>query len=248
MPEVIKGLEVSGVVAHPETTPFDVAERTDLAVAAFDSLGLVKIDRSAVTEHVSEHMQRLHDSLRVSHSVESVEPFMSIELSEKFGLRVLVRAFDLQQTEETYIYGELWDQYSVAELNSRQIGKLGVAGSTEGLSSTARGMVLGGDQLYSEAGLHFTDKSLKEQKEAVGNRQVINPADCVMLNAQRREEGIPLLDSMTFTRFPQLEMKRAGGDSWVPGAYSYDGQLYLDRSDDRALSGGGVRLSVGPEA
>lgn len=113
-----------------------------------------------------------------------------------------------------------------------------------------------------EPGLQLVDENIKAQVKGAKALQkeynarhdatrllVANPADYVILNAQRRVEGQKrsetLLDRPTFTRFIQLTMKRAGAYSWLPYAYSFGGRLRFGRSNDRAFLSVGVRLLVG---
>lgn len=239
MSEVIRGLVVPNAVEV-----FSVDKRTNLAVAALKSLGLVG-DEDMATKHIGEHMQRLHDSLSIDWPEAGVEPYFGIELSERFGLEALIELFDERQPIAT-VCDPLWDQYTAGELNSRQIGVKGVAASSKGLSGSCRAMVLGGDKDCGEPGLYFADSNLRDQREAAGKHELVNPADYVMLNAQRRVAGGALLDPHTVTCFPQLEVKPLGGDSWVPTAFLDSGRLRLYGSpDDPESYGGGVRISAG---
>jgi len=249
MSEIINGLTLSSA---PQAIEFDVAERTALAVATLASLGLVS-DMGAATEAIKQQMRKLQTSTTES-PASAVEPFIAIELTDKFGITSLAKAFDAkkqgQHTRGTYVEDELWDQYTPAELNSRRVGQKAttVAQGSEVLGE-ARAMVLGNEEnTYSEAGLHHTGQNLKNQIKAVKDLGLINPADYIILQAQRREAGETPLDTKTFTRFVQLEKKSAGGDSYVPNAYWRGVRLGLFGSLELARSSVGVRLSVGPEA
>lgn len=243
MSETTRGLSFSPG-ALPSGADFNITVATELAVATFSSLGLVA-DKGLVTETFGQHMQRLNDEFASGFAAPEVafEPFISLDLTETFGLRALVKAFDAKQAEGTYIYDTLWDRYSARALNSRYIGAIPRT-SNEPVAQ-ARAMLLGGHQPYGETGLYFAGKSLKEQKQAVGNHQLMSPADYIIVTAQRREAGASLLDRQTFTRFPQLDTQRVDGDSLVPYASSRDGRVHLGRSFGRADLSNGVRLSVG---
>lgn len=108
-------------------------------------------------------------------------------------------------------------------------------------------MLLGGENEFNEAGLYFTRQTLREQLKAVRSHDLVNPADYVLLNAQHRVAGEPMLDTQTFTSFPQLEMKVAGDVSRVPGAECDNSYLRLRGYLGFARFLGGVRLSMGPE-
>lgn len=243
MSEIIRGLEIPSVVA---ADAFDVEARTNLSVDTFESLGMVR-DRGAAREQIGQSMQSLNDRLVAQPVEAATEPFLAVELSPQFSLNALVTAFDAKQAQATYFYEALWSQYSPAELNTRYMGECVAATSGNGVSGMARAMLLGGDH-EAEQGLYFTNKNLSEQVEAVGRQGVVNPADYIMLNAQRREAGEQLLDAQTYTRFIQLQRKSSGGFSWVPNAGSDGGQLWLYGSGDFARPSVGVRLSVGLEA
>lgn len=249
MIEVIHGLAVPAAPETPRASLFNLSERTDLAVASFDSLGLVA-DKGAATEAIGQHMQTLHDSLVTNRPEVGVEPFMAIELSEQFGMDALVKAFDAKQTYPTHVFSELWGQYTPAELNSRQANSDEVAVSDNtGLSGQARAMLLGSTNDHNEAGLYFTGQNRDGQVKSVAEQELVNPPDYIVLNAQRREADEPLIDNRTtLTCFVQLTMKTSDGDSWTPRADSDGSRLCLYRSYGRAYSGGGVRLSVGPKA
>lgn len=249
MSEIINGLTLPNA---PQAIEFDVAERTALAVATFDSLGFVR-DKGAATEAIEQKMQKLQISITESPAT-AVEPFIAIELTDKFSVTALKEAFDAKIQGEnncdTYVYQKLWDQYSPAELNSRRVGQKATT-VAQGIKvlGEARAMVLGNEgNTYSEAGLYHTDQNLKNQIEAVKDLGLINPVDYIILQAQRREAGETPLDTNTFTRFVQLDKKSAGGFSGVPDARWGGDRLRLDGSGALAVSDVGVRLSVGSEA
>lgn len=247
MSEVLRGLTFTGgdqaATNAAAEAPFSVTERTDLAVAAFGSLG--QIDKAQLTEEVGMHMQQLHEGLHGQYDKNDVEPFMSINLSDSFPLAALVVAFDRQQQAKTYVYEPFWSQYSPAELNSRSLDS---ASARQDITASARAMLTATDY-EGESGLRFPSKKGKDQSNLAQDHELVNPADYIILNAQRREAGEPLLDTRTFTRFVQLAMKPAGGadgSTWIPDAGSGRGQLSLrGGSCDHAIPHAGVRLSVG---
>jgi hypothetical protein len=246
MSEVIRGLSTDAPVQTTEANIFNVAERTDLAVATLGSLGLVS-EKSSAAEHIGQLMQSLHDQLSAS-GTDKVEPYVSLELSEQFGLGALVTAFDAKAKYATYVYDTLWSKYGPAALNSRRVGDKSVAGTSSHVSGSARAMLLDGSNDYNEPGLHHVGMTYAEQRRAVKGDELLTPADYIILQAQRREAGMNQLDKRTFTRFVQLDKKSADGRSWVPCAdWDFD-RLVLRGSNGRARSSGGGRLSVGPEA
>lgn len=253
--------------APPEVKLFDVTERTELAVATYDALGLV-VDSGKASEVIGQQMEALHQAL-VSDAdpeliVQGVETFKPVDFTGKFTLNALVAAYDQMQLKdgstppETSVWGELWDQYNIDELNKRSVDGLELPAAVQ-----ARAMLMGGDLA---GGLYFTKLSLEEQLGQVDlfsanyrgashpntTAGVMNTADLIVVNAQHQVEGDagrPLLDNEndnTFARIPQLGTKRVDGVSLVGGVYSNLGQLRLARSRGLAGPDRGVRLSVGP--
>jgi hypothetical protein len=247
MSEVLHGIAFRSDVADVQATtlPFNVRERAELAVATFSDLGLLA-DKAQATDHFGQQMRVLAETVR---DVESdVEPFISVDLNEAFTLSALLAAFDSRQAERSNVYDPLWSQYTSSELNVRTVDSKPIPVGDTAISGSARAMVLGASNDYQEIGLHFTGKIAKDQRSAVKGSELITPADYIILMAQRRQAGGPSLDTQTFTRFVQLEAKRADGCLWTPYASLIYGQLGLGGSDDYAYSLGGVRLSVGPKA
>ncbi len=251
----------------PETTVsapdlINVAARTGIAVAAFNSLGLVD-DMPAATEHIGLQMLALRDELKVQSPDVAVEPYIPLELSADFGLGDLIKAFDAKQRHDSYVNKSLWGQYTPGELNARRVGEHAVAVVNLG-SGAARAMLLGGNR-SKESGLYHTGKSTKKQIKAVTGQELVTPADYIILNAQRREAGEAQLDTSSFTRFVQLDKKTPRDFGWptvaawvffqlgmigprfstVTTADCYKGQLRLGGSGVGRRSNIGVRLSVG---
>ncbi len=231
--------------ANPAAETFSVADRTYLAVAALGSL--FTIDKPQKIEQVGQYMQSLHDALSENPLGVAVEPFMPTLLTNKFGLHALIKAFDAEQAVKTYTYPTLWQQHTVAELNSRQVIADTDQTADGGTTGQARVMLLGGTHA-SEPGLYATGEAFADGLQAGGNLSFINLVDYFMLNAQRREEGRPLLDTQTFTSFPQLGVKDAdGGPRFPSSTASRDGQVMLCTLDGGVQSNRGFRISLGQE-
>ncbi len=268
MSEIISGLELPDSPRYiaPEVEPrkpieFDVAERTALAVSTFASLGLIS-DRVAATEAIGRHMQDLHDTASIEATFTSAEPFMTIELTDRFRATTLAKVFDAKQEprpntgENKFKHfdrnkqRDFWHQYTLAELNSRRVGQKAALSVTQGseVRGEARAMVLGGAKnRYHEDGLYYTDTYQKKLIKALESIDIMNPADYIMLQAQRREAGEEPLDVKTTTRFPQLDPKVSGGGFWLPIAEWRENQLELRGMVNAAYDCHGVRLIVGPE-
>jgi hypothetical protein len=249
MAETVPGLSLPtptlAAPLPPANMHFSVANQANLSLAALQSLGLVS-DRAGAVDYVTENFQVLHDSLGAEPRPTELEPFFAIELSERFVLRSLVKAFDAKQHgHDSRIYDQLWNHES-AELNARHVGQKAVAASDGGLTGNARAMLLGGHHDHEE-GLYHINRSARQQASAANVDALINPADYIMLNAQRREAGHDPLDTGTYTRFVQLGRKPWEGSIYVPSA-DWDGDhLRLRGSTGGAGPASGVRLSVGPQ-
>lgn len=247
----------------PQTTLFNVTERSELAVATYQALGLVA-DSGKASEAIAEQMQSLHDGLVADQTTEDVETFKPVDFTGAFTLRALLGAYNRMQRQdgttplETYVWGDLWDQYKTTELNRRLLDDQ----AQPVAAIQARGMLLGGDK-PGVPGLYFVSQNLKDQiKRAeafMGDYDkthqttaaaVMNTADLVVVNAQRQVEGRPLLDNeteYTFSRVPQLGTKSVDRGSIVGFVHSDGGRLRLRGSYGHADGSDGVRLSVGPK-
>lgn len=262
LPEAMqqRGLELPAALGNravsTEVSVSEIDERTDLAVDTLNSLGLIA-DKSEAREVIAPQVEAFYQATVGREDNEHPDSFATTDLSRKIPLSTLITAFDKKQGASTSVYSGLWDQYGVADLNNRnanlptpaQIGKLPIR---------VLGMLTGERDHADEDGLYYTGQNLGDQKnsiegalhannsvQSIVTMGVFNPADYIMLNAQRRETGEPLLDRMTFTRFPQMEMKAVDGISYVPYACSDGGRLVLYGSYGYADSYDGVRLSVG---
>lgn len=87
--------------------------------------------------------------------------------------------------------------------------------------------------------------SVKKEQKSVKGLQSINPRTYFMLNAINKENGGSLLDTSTFTRLVQYDMKSVVGDSYGLYVYSDGGGFYPDGSYGRAYPNGGVRFVMG---
>lgn len=257
-----------GYTAPPEVTlPFNVSERTELAVDTYRSLGLVS-DMGKARDVIGEQMQVLFDAL-VADNVYQAEAFKPIDFQEKFGLGTLGVACNKLYKERcplsnispwTDFFGE-WDRYSADELNRRSFGAEGA----ESAASQARAMLLGGDQTE---GLYFTNCDLEQQEAVVKDFMadyvqehhstrvsIINIADLLILNAQRMVEGRNLIDdprsyslgTVALTCFPQLgyeseEVHGIGSVVWEDSDHATYHKSY--GTHVHRGPGIGIRLSV----
>lgn len=265
MSEVLKGITFPiGVQVNtpaPVVGLFNVNDRADLAVAAYASLGAVT-DKDAARKDYRARLQSLHDILafeqRDRQDYPAIEPFIGLELPNDFAFGALVSAFDKKQSIDTYVLDELWCQYKASELNRRTLSKITPAiNNTDGVRGEALAMLLGGNR-DNEPGLYSTNQNLKTQKKAAKDQKksydatherselrIANPADYVIINAQRRENGEPLLDRGTLSHFIQLAMKAAIGGSCLPSANSFYSRLGWGETDGSADPRGGFRILVG---
>jgi len=87
--------------------------------------------------------------------------------------------------------------------------------------------------------------SVKKEQKSVKGLQSINPRTYFMLNAINKENGGSLLDTSTFTRLVQYDMKSVGGGSYGPVVRSDGGGFYPFGSLGLARPYGGVRFVMG---
>lgn len=217
----------------------DTGDRAQLITKVYADMGIFDPEQA---EAAPELLRPELNALAKQHP--DTESFVAINLTEEFGLRALMTAFDREQssvTPATWYRDNIWDQYDLTNLNRRSVD-----GDNEPVPNTVRGQVLTVDNNYNETGLVATNKNLAEQREAVASDTLLNATDYILLQAMRRENGEPLMDRQTWTRFVQMDQKTFGDVSSVGGALVYDTRLYLKDSGGIMFdNSGGVRRSVG---
>ena len=222
------------------------AARTDtpeLITAVYRKLGVFTPEAA---EKAPELLKPAIANLRETHASLSLEPFVAIELTERFGLRALVAHFDKAYNghNKTFVWPGLWSQYDLVSLNRRTID-----GQSEPTSDSLRGHVLTiGQNQYNEPGLVDTNKNMDAQRDFAKNQTLLNVTDWLLLEAMRRENGQESFDTQTVTRFPQMEQKTVGGVSFVGFAGSGGRRAVLYGSSDWMDPNVGVRFSVGQKA
>jgi hypothetical protein len=267
MAEILQGVSFPGTNTPvvPSNEIFNVNDCTNLAIDTYRSLGMVT-DYDSLRKDFQDRLQTLHELLVIEHlDGTEYEPLIGLELPNDFAFQVLLAAFDDKQSIITDFDELLWKQYCANELNSRVIGatKTPEPTSLGAVRGEALAMLIGGGDHADEPGLYDWGKEHSEQKNAVNDFKdsydsdyqlteilIANPADYIILNAQRREAGRPLLDLTTVTRFVQLATKRASKELELPIAFTQDSGKKLNL---HGYSGGksdiyGVRLLVGQKA
>jgi hypothetical protein len=281
MRETLDGLsfpDQNGLVTNSpigRTALFDISYKTDLAVETFQDLGMIT-DEGRAREVIGEGMTAYHDVLvGDGYTPDSdLEVFQSIDLPAELqtgvALQTLLAAFSrLEGEREVYRYSKLWDLYTARELNQRDFwGREEDLLMADGNTIMSQPMAMQRrTDCTGETGLQFVNMTAYEQRKRVKGVQkkyatastgivMLNPADYVILNAQRRVEGCkpideqtdtdgqPLDELQTLTRFIQAGDKLDGKQSLVLCAGMHrDGLRFLGTRGD-TIGAEGVRLLV----
>ncbi len=222
-------------------TGVDPADRARLITKVYTDFNIFSPDTA---EQAPELITPQIEQLVSENPDQALEPFVAVNLTKNYWLSTLIFAFDQAQSKDnkTRVSDELWDQYDLANINRR------TTGGEEPAPGDVRAQILTEPENdYQEAGLQATKKYLKEQIKFAKGKTLLNLTDYVLLQALRREEGAPLMDAPTFTRFVQLDKKSVGGDSFVGDADADGSRLEVGGSGELAYGRYGVRFSVGLE-
>ena len=243
-----------------ESTVVSYADTAHLIIEVYSKLGLfIPAQAEQAPELLTPAVAELTE-VTTTQKID-IEPFLAIDLNSNFALQALISAYDNHsdingnRPPTTYVDDQQWSAYDLANINCRTLSN---SNQPEPITPAIRGMLVAVDNEYDEPGLTHTYLPIHKQRQAIAKQQAehhkhnsethlhpLNITDYIVLNALRRELGSPLLDTQTYTRFPQLDKKLVGGDSYVGGAVSHDGRLWLSDSYGHACPVGGARLSVG---
>lgn len=241
-----------GVAPTPEPVVlFDPKRRAELSVATLLELGIKGFeDTERRIEEVALAFKGLHERLVAEDPTrsDSPEPFIGITLTDQYGLRDLVTAFNQKQGQPaTHVETEIWNQFSAQELNRRFTTRSGKKVADSGIFLPLA-MLRGASNDIDDNGLYYVNQTDKEQLLSAGSTPLLNPADHIIVNAQRRAEGECLLSQQSgcYSRFVQLARKDdASGRSWRPAAYAVDDRFRLDCSNGVPSGTAGVRILGG---
>ena len=247
----MKTFEDFGVSLGDIPQPTNTGDAVELAVTTYNDLGLLA-DEGKARETFGETIGAFAATLPESVTSQPYDIVMTPKLGE-LSLGDLLGRYDQltgqKDNPKTYVWTELWEEYSSDELNQ---------GQTVAIEPQA--VLLGGENNYDEAGLYFTSQDLKQQRKSLKEAQKghdssqtslgsLPVAGYMIRSAMLLERGEQLMDRPTYTRFIELDKKRVDGFSCVPVAGSGGGgRVSLFWSYGLAYSYGGVRLSVGPKA
>ena len=217
----------------------DPANEARLLTTVYTELGFFD---PALAEQAPEILKPQIADLRAAHPGTELQPLVAVRLVSAFGLRALLANFDKRQAEDTYAWPGLWPRYenNLAMLNRRSLG-----GNNDPADLAVVGMPLAADKTYGEAGLTLTDRTLEQQRRAIGTGMLASVVDWTVLAALRRERGESPIDSETFTRFPQMQEYAVGGVDCVGDAYSDLSRALLCGSSGGRYGDVGVRRLVG---
>jgi hypothetical protein len=243
---------------------FDLADRANLSLKALGELGITFPDPDLALEHYVQQYTSFHDQLVNAGDGEAnanPEPFLGITLDDDtLTLSALIARYDEREGQTpTSVDHDIWDKLTAAQLNSRRIDE-----STEGTQDQANtglrvlAMLRGGKEGLDDGGLYYTDMHDKtddndngngsQQVEAAESDLLLNPADNIVLNVQRRVAGQKLLSSVGWHRFVQIDNHSADGVLWRPSGFAGGGQPEFNRSIGNAGPGTGVRRLVEKKA
>jgi len=257
MAELLEGVSFSTDMRRPDIAPtpspytlYDPSERAGITMQALSDLGATFVYPGANEAQIVVAYSLLHARLlaEAPERTDNPEPFVGYTLTKDFGLGALVHAFDARASQpKTDVYRKLWEQYTPAQLNARYTEESKVRTSQQPAKFMPLVMLRGAGNGIDDNGLYFADQIVKDQITSVGNRPLLNPADQIMLNAQRRVTGDYLLSRSGLNRFVQLDRKTADARSCRPFAHASLTQVRLDGADGVRYFFGGVRLLGGVE-
>lgn len=234
-------------LAVAETVSFKFSDDDyDLTIEALKDLG---INRNLVAKYESLNESLNSDTLSYlgRQLVQGYNPELTFYLPfrKELGLKKLLAKFDTKGTKRqrpSYIWEDLWESYETyqhkfgTDIDTEPIAAFALNNSTSPISPTDPA------NRYSEAGLVYTDKNVVEQQEYLRKEQTaakqlgvdlesMTVSQYIVLQAKRRQAGLPLLDRSTFTCFIQYPNRIINDVSCVPGARVSSG-------DDRLRLGG----------
>ncbi len=217
----------------------DPADEARLLTTVYTELGLFN---PAFAEQVPEILKPRIADLRAAHPGTELQPLVAVRLVPDFGLRALLANFNKRQTEETFVWPGLWPRY---ESDLPMLNRRSLDGNNDPADLAVVGMPLAADNTYGEAGLTLTDRTLEQQRRAIGRGMLANVVDWTVLAALGRERGERPIDSRTFTRFPQMQEYPVDGVDGVGAARSLGSQAALGGSGGGRYGSVGVRRLVG---
>lgn len=242
-------------------TRINADDPVDLAVATYSDLGFVA-DKGQARETFGVMFDELSEALYADKAGRGADLVIvpKFESPANGGLQLaelLYRYDELSRDKGNLASGKglgrSWSMYSAEELNQGQANDL-----------EAQAVLLDGESDYGEKGLYYTSKTIKEQRQLLGEQKAVykknttgetqlnsvNIASYIIRNAMQIERGEPLQDIRTLTRFPELDTKYLGRSRTLPVILSADclapskmriGTQNAETNSDHY----GVRLSIG---
>ena len=244
------GWQTAGSLAVASNTVFALdRDDYDLTVTALGDLGVKDTSKIGVPgfEEVGSTLGDPTAAFLGQHVERGDKPELTIHipLSRRgFSLSKLVAAFDAKQEYGTSVWEELWGSYT-PDTHNGQRGN----GTAHVLLNDSRNPADTHEKAneYDEAGLVYVNQTVPQQRESLSDEAqiaadhgvVLSPisfTEYMVVQAKRRQAGLPLLDKPTVTRFTQYPDKKIGGRVYVPFADVRDrGQLRLYGSDVGSL-------------
>ncbi|MEO7363901.1 MAG: hypothetical protein ABIV43_00120 [Candidatus Saccharimonadales bacterium] len=225
----------------------NLADQYELSVAALGELGFTEADGipafQQVTAGLGENNAVWLNDRKASGDqdelviVPNIESIGLMGTSRKPGL---IPRFDRKQSknDKTYVYNPLWDKSKDKDpihdnFLNEQFGTAVLLGDVTNPRDHNKPA-----NDYQEPGLVFTSMKVPAQRDALKTeaaehaaqgRQLRNATigQIVLVNAQRRLQGKPFLDTQTYTRLTHYPDVKLDGDACVPDVGANDRQLGL---------------------
>lgn len=227
----------------------DVKQVTELAVATYSLLGLVR-DRSKCHEAFAKGIARFTEILP-----QTTVP-MDIVIAPEVGALSFYGLLDRYEEAlkgakgaKTYLARDLWDQYSDSDLNQGQ-----------SLPIEPCAFLLGAGDNANEPGLKLTNMDVAKQRllmhdgynvakyssiEVIG----VSPAAYIVRQTMQLVRGGVLMDTETCTRFTELEPRLVGCKPYIPMARTdgRNGAMHLESASLDSTMTEGVRAAIRPK-
>jgi hypothetical protein len=220
----------------------------DLTTTALNTLGITKgipdynvlaanlAASTSTAEYLGIHLDagdvpELTFDLPLGHASGITSPMNDLTLPS------LLDRFDKQQPHKTSVTEDIWDRQDHTVGQADSLNPVIALNDTHDLKDSTRPV-----NGYDETGLVNVTQTVDEQRynlateaKLAANKSIeIQPMSIgqyVVLQAKRREAGLPLLDERTATRLVQYPNRTYGDRQAVPVvSVGGDGQLRLDRS------------------
>lgn len=259
------GWRAAGDLAVAKSSIFTLdRDDYDLTLAALADLGVQGGSKLTIPafEEIAQGLGVSIPAYLGEHAARDDKPELTMHIPlypRVFTVRKLIAAFDGKQKYSTFVWDDLWNSYTHGDHNDDRGGSRLHAGVmlNDTTDPTDREQKANN---YSEVGLVYGNQTVSEQrasvvaeaKQAATQGVILDAAtftDYLVVQAKRRQAGLPLLDQLTSTRFvwyPEKEKDIGSSSTVVPSAnVDFGSRLKLSGANfGDAWSGYGVRRVV----